>query len=306
MKEQLKDFMKTIKPLVLANEFIKYQKRRKIHGDVRKKLNLPTRQVRKVLFYPDNPKKWNAIRAMLDVLNLQITNDPDDDFFFIIKWEDITFKSKHSDLHKFVDSKPIFNLNSSDISKKHLDALHQEIFGYCTEIKPETFQGKFVKKSNLNSTHDGEILTGPVAIEDNNDFIYQILIDNTVDNNYVEDIRVLFFKDHIPFVYLKYKLKENMFKSTNHKVIVKQTLEVFNPKEVAGIIKLPQKMGLDFAELDVLRNRTDNRIYVIDVNDTPGGFPKYAKGDLLTISQKKYALQEMSKSFYNSFIKDIY
>jgi hypothetical protein len=306
MKEQLKDFLKTIKPLVSANEFIKHQGRQKLHGDVRKKLTLPSRQVRKVLFYPDNPKKWNAFRAMFDVLDLQITNDPDDDFLFIIRWEDTTFKSNHSELQKFANTKLILNLNSYNICKKYLDILHQEIFGYCTEINPESFQGKFVKKSNLNAKHDGEILNGPVLIKENNDFIYQILIDNTVENIFAEDIRVLFFKDHIPFVYLKYKLKENMFKPTNHKVIIKQASEVFSPEEVAGIIKIPQKMGLDFAELDVLRNRKDNRIYVIDVNDTPGGFPKYSKGDLLSVSQKKYALEEMSKSFYNAFIKDIY
>ena len=40
---------------------------------------------------------------------------------------------------------------------------------------------------------------------------------------------------------------------------------------MAKILAVCREMGLDYGELDVLRDREDGRLYILDVNDTPSG-----------------------------------
>jgi len=181
----------------------------------------------------------------------------------------------------------------------------QEVFGYSTVIDPLTFQGKCVKKSDANSAHDGQIIECPIEkIEEG--YIYQMAVDTQVDEQFVEDIRVIFIKDHISFVYIKYKLIENKFLS---KTVTATTLApryVFSDEEIAKIITVCQKMALDFAELDVLRDRRNGKIYIVDINDTPGGFPKKKNGrELFPMRQRLDLLSKLALSFQESFLKQL-
>jgi hypothetical protein len=266
-----------------------------------KKLGFFNRKIRKVLLYPDKPSYWNAIRAMLNVMNYQITYDINDDFHFAIYWHDTTFKEADEQIRSIAKEKLVLNMNSTDISKFRVDKLMQEVFGYCTVIDPLTFQGKCVKKSDANSAHDGQIIECPIEkIEEG--YIYQIAIDTQVDERLVEDIRVIFVKDHIPFVYVKYKLIENKFLSKTVSATTLAPRYVFSDEEITKIITVCQKMCLDFAELDVLRDRVNGKIYIVDINDTPGGFPKKKGGrELFSMKERLHLLSKLALAFQKSF-----
>ncbi len=40
-------------------------------------------------------------------------------------------------------------------------------------------------------------------------------------------------------------------------------------QEISNLLQFCQLMGMDYGELDVLRDRQDGRIYVVDANSTP-------------------------------------
>ena len=47
-----------------------------------------------------------------------------------------------------------------------------------------------------------------------------------------------------------------------------------NPEEAANIIAFTRGLGLEFGEMDVLSDRTDGRIDIVDANNTPWGPPR--------------------------------
>jgi len=297
----IKSFFKKV-PFVTENiNNYKYYKRKALFRSIFNETGLPYRPSRKVLFYPEVPSWQNAIRAILEILNFEITNDINDKYLFAIKWHDCTYKTGEEWLKNIACAGPVINLGSRDISKKYVDQLSLEIFGYSTEIDPLTYHGRCVKKSNINSMHDGRIINCPIKKEEiQEDYIYQLLINNKVTNDYLEEFRVILYQDKIPFLFHKYKLIQNQFVSLNEKVTIKSAENVFSKPEINKLIKLPHKMGLDLAEMDVLRDQHSGRIYVIDVNDTPGALP------INSAKIKKEALLKMTLAFHNTYLADLY
>jgi hypothetical protein len=184
-----------------------------------------------------------------------------------------------------------------DISKILVEKNFNEIFGYSSFINPLEYKGKAVKKNDINAKHDGEIIDCPVQkIEEG--FIYQKLIDNSFSDNLIMDIRVPVIKKTVDFVYLKYRYIDIRFKNITIKSEIKKTSEIFSSEEIILINEFCKKNHLEYGELDILRDKTDNRIYIIDVNNTPQGPPaNTSKKD------KKFALNEIAKEFAMNFLK---
>jgi D-alanine-D-alanine ligase-like ATP-grasp enzyme len=104
--------------------------------------------------------------------------------------------------------------------------------------------------------------------------VYQKLVSNEVADGLVEDMRVPVFRDVIPFVYLKYRSVDDRFvdrQHTNKKATIAEVAEMLSEQEIADICRFSQKLGLDYGELDVLRDSSDGRIYIVDANNTPSG-----------------------------------
>lgn len=72
---------------------------------------------------------------------------------------------------------------------------------------------------------------------------------------------------------------------------------VFSGIEKEKILAFTEKFGLDYGEVDVLRDNDDGRLYVIDVNNTPFGPPKH-----LPPEQSWQALEKMGRYFGEVFL----
>lgn len=271
-----------------------------------KKLNLPNLPLRKVLVYPSDMRTRTPMWYICYMLNMKITTNIDDQYDMVIHWYDSTFKQPNAKLVEFAKNHQTINLFSTDISKKRLDILFKEVFGYNTEIDPLLYQGQVLEKGNINAKKSAKIIQCPIQ-QKKEDYVYQIVIDNQYDDNYVIDYRVPIFKDSIPFVYKKFIPLKARFSSMPDKVFIKETEEIFNKEEVDNIIKLCQAMNVEYGELDVLRNKTDNKIYVVDVNDTPGALPGYRKLyetgiESFEDGKREEALFRLTKTFYEKFL----
>jgi hypothetical protein len=171
------------------------------------------------------------------------------------------------------------NAGSFDISKQAVQRQFESAFGYPLAVDPARHLGPMVEKSDRNYTHDGRILAGPIAPGQVRDgYVYQRLVDTVDDAGFAVDLRTIMLGGRAVVVYRKHRPVADRFSSRNHSVEILDPEDVFAREELACLGSFAALMGVDFAALDVLRNREDGRIYVVDVNNTPGGLPRPITG----------------------------
>jgi len=248
-----------------------------------------------VVAYPTFPSKKTTLFKIADQLRFRLTNKLKDQPAIIIYFEDITHGSSN-DLRKKYPNSRILNEKCEDISKEKVNEVHDRIFGYHTFINPLTYTGKAVQKSDTNALHDGQIIHCPIdkRIEGS---VYQVLINNNVNDELVVDFRVPIIGNTIPLVYKKFKTHTQRFTNEVQYAEMHEVNEYFSADEQATLVRFAQAMGADYCELDVLRNQDDGKIYAIDLNKTPYGPPAN-----LPTAEKKKAVVALTTAFQKAFL----
>jgi hypothetical protein len=227
----------------------------------------------RISFFPKKPRSYYAIWPVCQIADVKIVEDPmqaDLHFYF----EDREFLTGP---RSAPSNKPAFNIGCYDIRKSVVARVFEETFGYGLTIDASSHRGPAVEKSEANGKHDGRIVECPVA-QPARDRVYQRLVDNTFDGNEFVDIRTPIVGGKIPFVYLKRRTKALRFSNENHRVDLVEADAVLSKGEQAGIADFAGAMALDFGGLDVLRDREDGRIYIVDANKTDMGPPSVLSG----------------------------
>lgn len=250
---------------------------------------------RTVLFFPMRPHPRSAIYKMCLWAGCRITTNPLASPDAIVYWDFSTIRPRGQavvNLHPL----PVINANCIDVSKEHVDRTFAEVFGYDIRVDPRVHSGPCVRKSNENALHDVMIIACPIPNVETG-YVYQRLIDSAVDNGLVEQIRVPVFGELIPLVYRKLRDERDRF--ANRALIAHccETLEVLTAKEVRLILTFCRKLGLDYGELDVLRDRNEGRIYVVDANPTPWGPPLE-----LAWHDQSSAMRAMARTFEETLL----
>ena len=226
-----------------------------------------------VLVHPDWPSKRASIMAYADALKWVVTNRPETPTQFngatVLKlaFDDRTEKRQ---------AQPGFwNGHCLDISKSTLDRHHHEVFGYGLNVDPAKHKGPMLEKSEGNAVHDGREVASPLSrSEVQEGKVYQRIIDNRTEDGLFEDLRVVVIRGEVPVVYRKRKSGEVRYTNETAEVDLAESPEsVFPESEIDQIASLSARMCAEFAELDILRDRQDGRIYCVDLNPTPYGPP---------------------------------
>lgn len=165
----------------------------------------------------------------------------------------------------------IINGDVRSNSKDVVQAKFEQAFGYNLAIDPLTHAGPALSKAKKNASRDGRIVECPLLPADIDDHrVYQVLVDNEVDDETTLDYRVPIVGDEIPYVRLVWKSRERRFgKAAVLHTKISETREVFSIEERKEILAMCRALGLDFGALDVVRSRSSGRIYVVDANHTP-------------------------------------
>ena len=271
-------------------------------------------QKKRILFYPNFPYKKATLYQLCLLLGYDVTNDPQRRFDLAIKWQRYaTFFNNDVVLSElFQRNSNIINFNCKDVSKEYTNKVFKQVFGYDLGVDPLSYTGKCVAKSNLNAQHDGRVIDCPTTnIEAG--VVYQKLVDNEVQENAVLDYRVPVFKQEIPLVY-KY-LKKNQTKEQRFygypsllSVELAEAEEVFSQDEINKIISFCENIGLDYGELDILRDKQDQRIYIVDANNTPSSRLLFEPVEMpygkciLSFEQRQIVLQKFARAFQSQLL----
>ena len=177
--------------------------------------------------------------------------------------------------------------SDKDIVHRHMQA----VFGYSSAVDSECAVGRGVIKSKRNAAHDGVIVDFPCRTP--NGSVAEVLIDNITDDGYACDIRLPIIFDRAPLAYLKYRPPEVRFSYENSRAKLISALDALSAEELALCRAFTLSIGLDYGELDVLRDRRNGRIYIVDANNTPFGPPNHLpepeSDDALSIFDQAFA-----------------
>lgn len=215
-----------------------------------------------VWYAPELPRPWYLMRgvALWAGLSVAPTEASADAAFY---FDDVTRGNPPATL---VLNR--FNFDCSDVSKSHVAEVFADVFRYPLQLDPATSSGPIVEKSETNGVHDGPVVLAPVSPQPGR--VYQRLIDTEVDG-FNHDLRTPCVGGVPIVVWHKYKPAGGSFAIHSHQTRLRDPAEVFSINELALIRRFNARMCLDWGGLDILRDRHDGRIYVVDVNKTDLG-----------------------------------
>lgn len=221
-----------------------------------------TRQVYRIGFSPEVPTKNYMISRVCKLLNAtpHPFNGNVADYDAVFRWEDKT---------EVAEGDPqLINGRCTSISKERVATAFEQVFGYKLGVDPEHFVGDAVMKSDENGMHDGRLVRCPMKPVPG--YVFQRVIDNTVGKS-VEDLRVTVVGSEIALILRKRRYAYERFKSTSYNVTILPVGDTLSTEEQSKLIELAREIGLDMGDFDVLRDRGEGRIYVVDAAKTPFG-----------------------------------
>ncbi|MDZ4762679.1 MAG: hypothetical protein SGJ21_16580 [Alphaproteobacteria bacterium] len=221
----------------------------------------PGRKYR-VWFTPSRPRPWYVVWSAVTLCGARIARaeaDADVVFYF----EDVTVGTPPA-----LRSGQALNGGCHDISKSRVACAFAASAGYPLALDPANHVGVAVEKSEENGKHDGRLLTCPTQAQPGK--VYQRLVDSS-DGDTAIDFRTMVINRKPVCVLMKTKPLADRFSIHNTTVTFKRLDEVFSPSEQALIARFAEEMKLDWAALDILRDRETQRIYIVDVNKTDTG-----------------------------------
>ncbi|MEM6413803.1 MAG: hypothetical protein AAF720_04020 [Pseudomonadota bacterium] len=241
----------------------------------------------RISFFPKKPRSYYAIWPVCQLADVKIVDDHEAaDLHFYFEDTEFLTAPRRSPTHK-----PTFNIGCHDIRKSVVTRIFEETFGYGLKIDPRKYMGLAVEKSEGNGKHDGVIVQCPIDTP-RSDRVYQKLIDNTFDGSEFIDIRTPIVGGRIPFVYLKCRQRDLRFSNENHRVAFVDPDTMLSKDEQTKIKAFAKGLRLEFGGLDVLRDRHDGQIYIVDANKTDMGPPAVLNSKL-----KLKAMQGLADAF---------
>jgi hypothetical protein len=177
------------------------------------------------------------------------------------------------------------------VSKSNVARACAAAFGHPLAVDPRLHVGPAVEKSEINAAHDGRIVQCPTQPAPGR--VYQRVVDNRgADPSLVEDLRTCTVGGNPVVVFIKRRPVTKRFQNTNTDVVLRTPEEVFSAAEIAQISAFTREIGLDWGGVDVLRDRTDGTLYIVDANKTDMGPPI-----TLNLPDKLIATRKLAAAF---------
>jgi hypothetical protein len=245
-----------------------------------------------IAFYPDKPRPWYFIWPVMHVSGSKLIDD--------VSKADIVFQFDDStETNNAVpavrENALLVNFGCQDVSKTTVAEAFGRAAGYSLKVDPTTYEGRMVEKSELNAAHDGRVLEGPLDTPVAGK-TYQLLVDNEIDGGLVEDLRCCIVGGSPIIVFRKRRPLARRFLNENVEVLLDEPRNCYTSDEIGVIERFAADVGLDWGGVDVLRDRTSGRIYIVDANKTDMGPPVALK-----LGAKLRATRRMAIAFAGAF-----
>ena len=223
-----------------------------------------------IYFTPERARPWYLIRAVSHIAGAVLAKDVSQ-ADVVFQFEDATISPNPAPTNVKPGAK-LINFKCGDISKSRVAAASEVAFGRPLAVDPASYTGPAVEKSQINAAHDGHIVQCPTPALPGR--AYQRVIDNrTPDLQLVEDLRTCTLGGKPVIVFIKRRPVTKRFQNTNVEVLLRRPEEVFSAEEIERIGVFCKEMDLEWGGVDVLRDRKDGSLQIVDANKTDMGPP---------------------------------
>lgn len=248
-----------------------------------------------IAFTPERARPWYLVRAVAHVAGATLAkNAAEADV--VMQFEDSTLSPNVPPAHLKPGAR-LINFGCTDISKSRVAEAAGKAFGYPLAVDPARHVGAAVEKSQINAAHDGRIVHCPTPALPGR--AYQRVIDNrALDPDLVEDLRTSTLGGKPIVVFIKRRPVTKRFQNTNVQVEMRMPEQVFSPAEIEQISAFTRDLGLEWGGVDVLRDRNDGRLTIVDANKTDMGPPI-----ALNLADKMRATHLLARAFRDHFVK---
>jgi hypothetical protein len=252
-----------------------------------------------IYFTPERARPWYLIWAVARAAGAKLAADASH-ADVVVQFEDATY-SPNDPPTKLKPGAKLVNFICRDVSKTNVARASEKAFGVSLLVDPRTHVGPAVEKSEINAAHDGRIVQCPTTPSPGR--MFQRVIDNRMplDLDLVEDLRTCTVGGEPVCVFLKRRQVTKRFLNTNTEVLLRAPEEVFSPGELAKIRAFTREIGLEWGGVDVLRDRNDGSLCIVDANKTDMGPPiglnlpdKIRATHMLRDAFRKFALNQTS------------
>lgn len=225
----------------------------------------------KIHFTPERARPWYLIWAVARAAGAKLVTDPAH-ADVVMQFEDATYSPNDPPM-RLKPGARLVNFGCRDVSKTTVAKASEVAFGQTLVVDPRAHAGPAVEKSEINAAHDGRIVQCPTAPAPGR--TYQRVVDNRMpaDLGLVEDLRTCTIGGKAVCVFLKRRQVTKRFLNTNTEVLLRAPEEVFSAAEMDQISAFTREIGLDWGGVDVLRDRSDGKLYIVDANKTDMGPP---------------------------------
>jgi hypothetical protein len=198
-----------------------------------------------------------------------------------LAWDPFMNLALEDDLRARLSPIRIINGKRPNTEKGHIKSVFASVFGYSFDVDPTSYTGMAAaKKGADNGSHSGKTVHCPIDVPEPG-YTYDRLIANDFGDangeTFVVDLRTVIVDGAARLVYGKLRPLANRYANLNSYARTLTPGEVFSPAELRLIEAFCREIKLDYGEIDILRDRIDGRIYVVDVNNTPYGPPNYLR-----------------------------
>lgn len=223
-----------------------------------------------IAFTPERARPWYLIWAVSRAAGGVYTPDIAS-ADVVMHFEDATY-SPNDPPSRIKPGAKLVNFGFQDASKTRVARAAEQAFGRALAVDPSTYSGLAVEKSEINAAHDGRIVQCPVQPQPGR--VYQRVIDNRIgDTDIVEDLRTCTIGGKCIVVFIKRRPVTKRFLNTNSEVLLRDPKDIFSSAELAQIETFTRLMGMDWGGVDVLRDRSDGSLTIVDANKTDMGPP---------------------------------
>jgi hypothetical protein len=206
-------------------------------------------------------------------------------------WSDYSLPQRLRDLAP----RRIINDTHFNCDKANVQAHACRALGYDSRVDPTAHTGPCVMKSRRNAAHDGRVIECPVAAVDA-EYAYEVLVDNRHGEDEINDLRLVMILGEIPVAYVKYRPLITRFADANSRVTLTTPDALFSAEELAKCQEFARSIGMQYGEIDILRDNASGRIYIVDANNTPCGPPPQ-----LTAEDRASTLRDQREAIARTF-----